>query len=68
MTSFVVNVSKMKKKSPKAKEMFEWCAVFCSRDGGRDGRWGTSWWTANGNTEFHFIDEYDAMMFLLRFS
>lgn len=53
---------------PNLKEMFEWCATFCSKEYGKDGQWGSSWWTERNNTEFHFIDERDSLMFKLRWA
>ncbi len=56
-----------KQSKEKLKEMFSWCSIHCSKDYGKDGSWGTSWWTEHNNTEFHFLNSEDAIMFKLLF-
>lgn len=54
-----------KQSKEKLKEMFSWCTINCSKEYGKNGTWGTSWWTEHNNTEFHFMDYEDAIMFKL---
>lgn len=49
-------------------EMFSWCSTNCSKAYGKDGKWGSSWWTEENNTVFYFINERDAVTFALKFS
>jgi hypothetical protein len=70
--SYIVLINQIKKKTkginPVLSDMFNWCSENCSKEYGKDGRWGSSWWTENNNTEFHFVDERDALLFRLRWA
>lgn len=64
--SHVVKISNKKN----IKEMFKWCSINCCTDYSYSenlSAWGSSWWTEKSNTEFHFLNEEDAIMFKLNF-
>ncbi len=66
MKSHIVKITN-KQSREKLKEMFAWCYINCSKDYSKDSSWGTSWWTERNNTEFHFINSEDAILFKLMF-